>query len=238
MAEPSTPHPADARLLWAAAGVLLLAGALLASELRGRTARLLYAAPPGQPRVFLAEDAAGAARLWAEAGIRGRRLITFTGQWTRPPPAQGATLLLGTRESWDQLDARNALFLAARLGMVRRLEVVMPAALVAGRLAELRGRREVVPEPGGFRQPYEALDRRFSTAEALRVPGEPVLVLVEPSWFAQAAPLDPLAWLRARGVSWDLAVIALSDPAASGEARLAAAAYGSAAGAAAAGSLR
>jgi hypothetical protein len=58
-----------------------------------------------------------------------------------------------------------------------------------------------------------------------------VLVLVEPSWFDDGAPPDPLAWLSSAGVVWDLALLALGDPVASVEQRQAALAYAQSAGA-------
>ncbi len=52
-----------------------------------------------------------------------------------------------------------------------------------------------------------------------------MLVLVEPTWFTGGAPADPLAWLSSLGVRWDLALVALEDPAASGVERLAATSF-------------
>lgn len=172
-------------------------------------------------------DAAAAYRAWEAAGVRGRRLVVLTARWSKPrnleehPPA-GEEVTAGTGRGRDMVDADSALFAAAQAGIARRLDVVMPPAALAGRLAEVSGRKALVREPGAFLLPYQAVERRFSTPEAFAAPTEPALVLVEPSSFQDGAPPHPAAWLASRGVVSDLALVALDDPIASNAQRAAA----------------
>jgi len=227
------------QLTWA---VGLAVGALVAiasAELHGRASRHSFTLPPGLEgrRIGIVGTAAGAFRVWRRAGFLGHRLVLLTGQWSKPrsSDSQASTPeeAAAGRTSADAeiLEARNALLASARTGVVRELDVVMPPAALTHRLGDVRGLKEFRREGGAFRISYEGLDRRFSTPRDFVVPDETVLVLVEPSWFTEGTPPDPLAWLSAQGVRWDLALLALLDPAATGEERLAALAYGRTVGA-------
>lgn len=224
------------RLAWTVGLFLLAAAALAGAQARGRAARHLYEPRDRAGRVAVVRDAADAFRAWQAAGVHGRRLVLLTGQWSRPrdEKAHGAAEAAPPRPvsaEPDKVDAKNAIYMASRLGVSRILDVVMPPAAFTHRLGEVRGAKELVKEDGAFRLAYNGLERRFSTPRAFEAPGETVLVLVEPSWFQPGAPADPLGWLTSRGVSWDLAVLALEDPAATGDARLAALAFARSAGA-------
>jgi hypothetical protein len=230
-----SPPPLRARAAWALAIAIAAACAVGAMELRGRSARRTFDAGSGSqgPRVAAVADAADALRLWQSAGIRGRHLVVLTGQWSRPrgrghgTPGESSAPPPGEQAP----DAASALFFAWRLGVVRSFDVVMPPAAYTRRLGEVSGRKGLTREDGAFRLRYDGVERRFATPRAFATPAERVLVLVEPSWFADGASPEPLAWLEARGVAWDLALVALSDPAASGEERIAASTFARAAGA-------
>jgi len=236
----ATPSPPRRRpLAWA--GALLLASAAVAAtaEARGRGARQLFepGADTGPARVGMVGDAAGAFRVWREAGLHGRHLLVLTGHWSKPRNLRSQPLTpeeletVRQRGDVDLLDAQSALFAAGRLGMARRFDVVMPPEAFSQRLGQVRGQKELLRGDGSFVLPHRGLERRFSTPRAFVPPRETVLVLVEPSWFAAGASADPLGWLAGLGVRWDLALIALDDPTARGEERQAALAAGQAAGA-------
>jgi hypothetical protein len=221
------------RLRWTAALAVLTAGVLATAELQGRSSRVLFrpqAELAARP-VAVVGDAADAFRVWRAAGLRGRRLVVLSGQWSKPrnlesgapTPEEMAAARAGGETEF--VDARSALFAAAQLGIVRGLEVVMPPAAFESRLAEVSGRKGLERGDGTFDLGYEGFARRFSTPRAFVAPAEPVLVLVEPTWFAEGAPRDPLAWLSAAGVRFDLALVALTDPAAGEEERRAASSF-------------
>jgi hypothetical protein len=207
---------------------LAFVSALAASELHGRSSRTYLAgAGPSDPAVVVVADAGEALRAWRAAGVRGRDLVVLSGQWARPagirtaPPATLAELAAAEREEPEPVDGTAGLYLAAREGIARRLDVVLTPAALARRLEEVAGQKGVATSEDGeaYTPPFIGVERRFSTARAFEPPAEPALVLVEPSWFDGAPPGDPLAWLRSRGVTFDLAIVALEDPAASEAAR-------------------
>jgi hypothetical protein len=237
-APPIVPAPrADLRrrLAWAAAIAVLAAGSIVAVQARGRSARLPFDPPPelrGHPWVAVG-DATSAFRVWRAAGIRGRWLVVLTGRWSRPrdPREVLATAeeLLATRGPDGSLpefvDAENALYAAAQVGIARRFSVAMTPPSLARRIEESRGKPDFEPESGdAFRFPFHGLARRFSTPDRLDAPTEPALVLVEPSFFAAGGDA-PDRLLRDRGVSFDLALVALDDPAADDAQRAAARAF-------------
>ncbi len=236
-----TSSPSRRRRPYAWAGALLaVALAVMASaEARGRDARKLFepGADTGPDRIAMVNDAAGAYRVWREAGLRGRHLVVLTGQWSRPrnlkthPPTPEEMAAAQASGDMELLDAQGALYSAGRVGMVRRFDVVMPPAAFSQRLGQVRGQKELQRGDGAFVLPYQGLERRFSTPRAFAVPGETVLLLVEPSWFGAGVPSDPLGWLAGLGLRWDLALIALDDPVAQGEERQAALTLGQTAGA-------
>ena len=216
----------------------MLASAL-ATEAHGLRSRISFTPPShlGGRCVVATADAADAFHIWVAAGLRGRRLLVLSGQWSRPrnvakepltPEEQEVARLHGETAL---VDARTALYAAARMGIARTIDVIMPPEALARRLAEVSGAKTLVRENGAFRVSYEGLERRFSNPEAFLPPQETALVLVEPSWFSPGAPSDPVAWLSSIGVTSDLALVALADPAATGEQRLAAARYAWAVGA-------
>lgn len=228
-----------ARLLWSG-GLLLAALAVCAgAESRGRASRSLFQPREevGLARIGMVGSAADAYRIWRAAGLRGRRLVVLTGQWSKPrnlqkePPTPEEMAAAQASGDLEFLDARSALFSAGRVGMVRTFDVVMPPAPFSQRLGEVRGQKELAREDGAFRLHFNGMERRFSAPRAFSAPRETVLVLVEPTWFSGGAPADPLAWLSEAGVRWDLALVALDDPSARAEERQAALAYAQATGA-------
>ncbi|HEY6099183.1 MAG TPA: hypothetical protein VIW03_07120 [Anaeromyxobacter sp.] len=238
MAEAADSAPSvRTRVAWALAVAALAIGAVGAMEVRGHSARRTF--EPGADlqgrRVAVVGSAADAFRVWHAAGVRGRHLVVLTGQWSRPRSASphGAPEQASEQAARGEQgpDAASALFVAWRLGIVRSFDVVMPPAAFTRRLGEVAGRKGLSREDGAFRLRYDGVERRFSTPRAFAAPAEQALVVVEPSWFSDGASPEPLAWLAARGVSWDLAIVALEDPVATGEERLAAMSFARAAGA-------
>lgn len=223
------------RLRWAAALAALAAAAVVASEAHGRSSRLPFDPPPelrGHPWASVG-DATSAFRVWRAAGVRGRWVVVLTGRWSRPrdPREVLATaeelLAAGGRGSQlpDFVDVENALYAAAQVGIARRFSVAMTPGSLARRAEESRAQPDFAPDGGdAFRSPYHGLARRFSTAARLEAPTEPALVLVEPSFFADGGA-SPDRVLRERGVSFDLALVALDDPAATDAQRAAASAF-------------
>lgn len=212
----------DRRATWIWCGVIAALAALAAvgPEVHGRGSRQLAALPPEAQgrRWAMVGDAAAAFRVWETAGAHGRRLVVLTGRWSKPrnlrdnPPSaeemrSGKDLLAS-----GLVDVNDALYAATLTGIARRLDVVMPPAAYQQRRGEVSGQGDLELQDGAFRLPYESIERRFSKPDAFRAPAEPVLVLVEPSWFQEGAPESVAYWLASRGVSFDLALIALSDP--------------------------
>jgi hypothetical protein len=232
------PTPSSAatrsRLLWAAAIALSSSVVLVAAEWHGRASRVAVQAPRalGARPVAAVGDAAEAFLVWQGSGANGRRVVLLTGQWAgsrrataprRDPEAPPAPL--GSGAAGDPLHAGSAAYWAARQGLARGVDVVMPPGAFQRQAAADAGHKMFRPEDGAYRHDLHGFRIRFSQPGTFQPPGEPVLVLVEPSWFAPGAPADPLAWLASRGVRTDLALVALDDPGAGDEERRAAAGY-------------
>lgn len=203
-----------------------------AAELHGRGSRRPFPveATGVDGPVAAVGSAADALMIWTGAGVHGGRVLVLSGQWSRPPRSPAHVPTPGSFASaapveLDPRDARSALFLAAREGIARRLDVVMPPAAFTHRVGEVSGERQLERGDGAFRLPLNGIERRFSTPRGFAPFAEEALVLVEPTWFADGAPSDPLGWLQAQGVRWQLALIALDDPAAGEGHRRAARAY-------------
>jgi hypothetical protein len=205
-----------ARVRWAVG--LVIAGALVAASLHawGRASRTSFDPPPGHERWAAVSDAAGAYRALRAAGVRGRRVVFLTGRWSRPRslwerPMAGEQLDALIARERTEVDSDSALFAAARDGIFRSFDVVMPPAALAKHLAEVAGRKELVRLEGGFSLPYDALERRFTRPDSLVAPLEPVVVVLEPSFFQDGAPARVADWLADRETRFDLAFIALDD---------------------------
>lgn len=222
-----------ARWAWAIGPALVAATVLAALEAHGHDSRGAFAPPlelRGR-RVLAVGTAADAFALWDAMAVRGRRVVVLTATWAKPrKPSEHPPLTTDDTSggATPALEAGTALYAAARLGIARRLDVVMPPAALERRRAELGARKEITGEGLAFSARYEALERRFSPPEAFIAPAEPVLVLVEASFFAEGAPPDPLRWLASTGVDSDLVLLALDDPGATDARRAAARAYASA----------
>jgi hypothetical protein len=220
----SSSEPRRRPLAWAAALALLAVGSVAAVEVRGRSSRLPFAPPPelrGHEWAAVS-DAAGAFRVWRAAGVRGRWIVVLTGRWSRPRDPREVLasarelMAVGGRDGSvsEFVDPENALYAAAQTGIGRRFSVAMTPSSLARKAEESRAQADFAPEGGdSFRFPFHGLLRRFSTPDRLEPPPEPALVLVEPSFF-QPQAVAPDRLLRARGVSFDLALVALDDPAA------------------------
>jgi hypothetical protein len=215
----TTSTPAvRARLLWTGG---ILAAAVVAAvgvELKGYGSRTTFSPPPDfhGARWAAVNDAGEAVRVWGEAGLRGRKVLLLTGRW-----AQVKSMGLEPAEtpaepgaSPDQLDANTAVLAAARSGIARELAVVMPPEAFRSRLEEVGTPKELRRGNGWFTLPFHGYPRRFSVPEAAVAPHEPVLALVEPSFFAEGAPAALEAWLRDKGFDVELGLVALADPAA------------------------
>lgn len=216
----SSPPPIAIRprLAWSGAVALLALAAAAAAEARGRAARTAFQPPAGFGAGRWAEvaDAAEAVRVWGAAGLKGRKLVVLTGRWAAlqptffnaPPPAS---------EAGDFLTPESAAFAAMREGIAREMTVAMPERAYRERLGEIRRARGKGVEVGDgwFRHRFHGFERRFCVPGALWPEPEPVLALVEPSFFDEENSTRVEALLRERGISLDLGLVAASDPAAS-----------------------
>ncbi len=220
---PSRPAP-DRRVHWAIAMVLWAVAASAAAEWHGRASRLAFHPPPQIRNLKAASvgNAADAFALWKGSGVNGRRIVVLTGQW--PAPSGGANAD-GSSAPSQVLTANSALYWAALSGVARAFDVVMPPAAFERRLAADASHKVFQPEDGAYRHDLHGFWLRFSLPRAFIPPPEPALVLIEPTWFAEGAPADPLSWLVSVGVRADLAVVALDDPAADDRQRNLAAEY-------------
>ncbi|HZZ83285.1 MAG TPA: hypothetical protein VFE30_02015 [Anaeromyxobacteraceae bacterium] len=212
----STDERRRVRFAWSSAIVLFAALALCASAVRGRTARVLAPAmgASGEPRWTAVRDSAEAVRAWQVAGVHGRKLVVLTGRWGHPA---------GSWEPQDEetgatspptlpLDAETGIFAATRLGIARDLLVFMNPEAVRQRTAEITERKGLRAGTGWVEAPYRGYERTFAIPDAATAPEEPVLLLVEPSYFTEDVP--PPEWLASRGFRFDLGLVALEDPAA------------------------
>ncbi|HTN51157.1 MAG TPA: hypothetical protein VML50_02040 [Anaeromyxobacter sp.] len=237
--EQSPPH---ARLRWAAALTALAITLVPCLDALGRASRSparLTPAPGSAPWVMV-PDAASAYRLMSAAGVRGCWLVVLTGRWSRPRslwsrPRPGEGFAAAAARARAVVDADGALFALARDGIARRLDLVMPPAVLERRMAEVAGQKGLAVREGGFSLPYDALERRFSVPDAFAAPREKVVVLVEPSFFQEGAPAEAASWLASRGTQVELGLIATDDGQSTAAQRAAALALGDAVGAAAPG---
>ncbi len=215
----SSPAPVpDRRVSWAVALAILAASAGAAAQWHGRSSRAPFRPPPQLAHLQAASvrSAADAFVLWKGSGINGRRVIVLTGRWSGSGRGAGGGALP---------DMSTALYWAAHDGLARAFDVVMPPAAFERRRAADASSKVFQPEDAAYRHDLQGFRLRFSRPDALVAPPEPALVLVEPTWFSEGAPVDPIGWLSSRRVSTDLVVVALDDPDADDAQRRAAAEY-------------
>jgi len=226
--EPSTVSAA--RLRWALIALIGCAAvaAALGAQRRGQAARRLAGPGAAPPLAWRAVTDAGAAfGAWRVAGVRGRRLLVFSGRWSSIPPgevfdpdfpATVARLDPSAAEVGARVGPDTALLLAAHAGVARELTTVMPPAAVAARAEATRASPGQVARPGLISSPAQGFQRWVVSCDlpphGAPPAGEPVLVLVEPSYLGVAGCAEVEAWLSARGLVTDLALVALHDPAA------------------------
>lgn len=212
---------ARSQLAWSALLVVLAIAAALAADLRGHRSRQPFT-PPEEfhgRRWAVVDDAAAAVEVWSASGLRGRRLVVVSGRWGKPVTPDRAAAPRGPLPEdpaarSTELAARvsGALFDATMSGVARELVVVMPTAAFDARIDAIRAARGTTLGEGWARQPYDGIPRSFHRPATLPRSDEEVLLLVEPSFFADGAPPDLPAWLAERGVRFDLALIAARDP--------------------------
>lgn len=210
----------DRRVPWAIALALLAAAATAAAHWHGLGSRVPFRSPPQLPQLQAASvrDAADAFVLWKGSGVNGRRVIVLTGRWSGP--GRG-----GAGGGGALPDMSSALYWAAHDGIARGFDVVMPPAAFERRRAADARSKNFRGEDGAFRHDLQGFRLRFSLPQALAAPPEPALVLIEPTWFSEGAPADPIGWLSDRRVRTDLVIVALDDPEADDPQRRAAAEY-------------
>jgi hypothetical protein len=228
------PPSVGARLVWAGALVALLAGTAAAMEWRGRASRTPFTPPAGLAgsRWVAVPDAGDAIRLLAEGGVHGRVLVLFSGRWPDVRASAFETDVPGApARPEDQIDADTATVAAARLAIGRELRAVLLPDAYAARVAQVRGAKGFSGGDGSFDLPFHGYPRRFSTPDAFAAPGEPVIAVVEPSFFGEGAPADLEAFAAERGLRLELGLVALADPAATPAQREAAAGFARRAGA-------
>jgi hypothetical protein len=221
MGTPLSLHAVRERLLWAGGIAIATVAAVVLAGWHGRESRAAFHAPPElslRPAAGVG-SAADAFVVWQGSGLRGRRLVLLTGSFGGSGRTEDVP---GARGG---VTAAGAVYWAARLGMVRTIDVVMPPSDFERQRASDAGHKAFQPESGAYRHDLHGFWLRFSLPGALLPPSEPALVLVEPTWFRPGAPPDPLAWLSSVGVRSDLALVALDGPAATESDRRAAAEY-------------
>lgn len=208
--------PDRARWLTAAAIAAATCALAVALQVHGTRSRRWYGDTGGRrPAWVEVPDAAAALAFWRDAGVSGRRLLLLTGRWASVPLP---TLDPMPRSPGD-VTPDTAMFLAARDGVVREIEVVMPAGALAQRRAEASSAKTFAVTRRGFRQDFHGFSRQFAPVSAPPAPSdEPFLVLAEPSFFEEDAPIDLPRWLVDHGIRYDLAILAGSDPVAPQEA--------------------
>jgi hypothetical protein len=206
---------------WTLALVTVGIGAAVAADQHGRASRLRFTPPDSFQghRWGLIQDAAAATEFWSASGLRGRQLLVASGRWGKPVP-QEVVAAMARAEAAGQItpalerasQVSGALFEATMRGVARELLVVMPPAAFGTRVAAIRAARETTVGAGWASQTYHGIPRTFFLPSQLARPGEEVLLLVEPSFFADGAPTDLVGWLEEKGVRFDLALIAAQDP--------------------------
>jgi hypothetical protein len=214
----SSPGPAaPSRWAWSAVIALLSLAAFAGLDAAGKSARRPFnpVAQFGAARWGAVRDAADAVQVWRSSGVRGQRLLVLTGRWGKLQ--KEAARLASSGRDLDQaglLDASSALFAAMHYGLARDIQVVMPLPAFNRRRAALRATSEHLDGKGDgwFLHLIHGFARRFSTPDQIAPPGEPVLLLVEPSYFSSGSPGRPDLWLQERGIPYTSALVALSDP--------------------------
>jgi hypothetical protein len=218
---PAAPSSRRLELIWAAALALVSALAVAGVAWNASAARRVLEVPGGEARWIAVPDAGDALRAWVDLGLHGRRLLVLTGRWTTlpfsSPKASGVNSPSPPLLDAGFLDVENVFLVAARLGTARALTVVLTPPAFAARREAARSGKDVELHDDWLVQRFHGYERRFTLPAALPPAAEPVLLLVEPSFFAPGVPPDPVAWLRERGVGFDLATVALGDPAATPE---------------------
>jgi hypothetical protein len=210
-----------AQIAWTVALIGLAAASAVSAELHGHDSRRHFTPPEDfrGHRWAMVQDAAAAVDFWSASGVHGRQVLVLSGRWGKPVPQDGAapSVAPGTADPAARAVERaglvsGALFEATMRGLARELLVVMPPAAFDARVAAIRTSREARVGAGWASQTYHGIPRGFFLAERLPRPGEEVLLLVEPSFFAAGAPTDLTAWLEQKGIRFDLALIAAQDP--------------------------
>jgi hypothetical protein len=217
VSEPSSNAGSRARAAWIATFLAAAVAVALLASARGASSRRPFQPPPefGGQRWAVVTDAAQAVRVWDAAGVYGRRLVVVTGRWA----AIRSTYLdqrirenPNPKDPLDVVDVQAALLFASQSGIARELTVVMPPAALARRLAEIAPAKELRAEGGCAVLPFPGFVRRFCPPEAVPQSEEPVLLLVEPSFFGEGAPGAAEAFIRQRGADADLALVCAADP--------------------------
>ena len=218
---PLSPHAIRTRFLWAAGIAITTAAAFMLANWHGRESRAAFHAPPELARRPVAgvSSAAEAFVVWQGSGLRGRRLVLLTGRFGGSERAEASP------GAGAGVTAASAVYWAARLGLVRAIDVVMPPAEFERQRTGDAAHKVFQPEAGAYRHDLHGFWLRISLPGSLLPPTEPALVLVEPTWFRPGAPPDPIAWLSSVGVRTDLALVAFDDPSATESDRRAAAEY-------------
>jgi hypothetical protein len=213
--------PTRTRFAWAVLlGALALASAA-AMEWTGRASRTAFERPAiaGSSRWIAVRDAGEAVRVLGEGGVHGRQLLLLTGRWpnVRSAGFEPGAAADGSPPPADLIDADTATIAAARFAIGRELHVIMAPQAYGARLHAVQAAKELVSGEGWFAVPFHGYERHFWLPDAFRAPPEPLVAIVEPSFFVDDAPADVDAWLRQRGAELEVGLVALGDPAASSE---------------------
>lgn len=192
------------------------AGAVVALDRAGTKSRSMGQARPlsGALQPLVVSDARDLFSAWKTAGARGRTVVHVGAHLHLVPAteeiADEAPLAVpGTgalfAEYEHRLDGHNFLWVAIRTGLARRLFLVVPEMVFRKKHHEA--------DLGGVEDRFDLLGTPIVVAAGLPAVREPVLLVVDASWFDVADGEALLAQVRRSGLTSDLVAVRLADDA-------------------------
>ncbi|BDV44329.1 hypothetical protein GURASL_32520 [Geotalea uraniireducens] len=211
--------------LFSAAILLLAFLSCWALDSYGRSARVYNRAgrlnDPAVARVVVTSPQE-ACLFWKERGYRGRRLVFIGDRWARFDPSQynEAPLYRGypfklynlaAKQTREDLDAENFLYIAALNGIVREITAILSPNGFAELAAEARAARNVRFGRHGIFLSHQGFPRTFTTASRFQAGTEPVLLYVSAASFRERDPDELYRRLLQSGLTTDCIVLCLQD---------------------------
>lgn len=215
-------RPPGGRLAVYAVVLILLCAAALAGVNRYGEARRVYrpagAATAATVDRLTVDTPEEAYAHWRTVGVRGRRILFFTGEWEKIAPERFFDVPLernyplalfnyGTALEEQRLDRQSFLYVATVTGIVREMGIVLPEAIHRHLAEQARSAKNARFLDGAVSLTYHGLPRTFMTLRQLRAPAEPVLVYVGVSFFRVHTPEELRAALTNAGVRTDSLVL-------------------------------